>query len=208
MTRSPAKGPTTAVSVPFHIGAISAVRSRVGKRGVSAYIEAAVHRQIERDNLDEIIAAAEAEHGPVTAEEIHPRIDRPAIEWVVSRLTVEPITTDIARRAATLLQQAGRHDHRHAVDAILAATALSTRGPTTILTSDPDDLATLSAVARSRSSRCDVPHDAKIQHSRDPTAAALLVVRTVASRVLTGLAPVPEVDQMATVGRQPVMRYI
>lgn len=58
------------VSVSFHAGTISAVRSRVGKRGVSAYIEAAVQRQIERDNLDEIIAAAEAEHGPVTAEEI------------------------------------------------------------------------------------------------------------------------------------------
>lgn len=66
----PGEGPTTAVSVSFHVGTISAVRSRVGKRGVSAYIEAAVHRQIERDNLDEIIAAAEAEHGPVTADEI------------------------------------------------------------------------------------------------------------------------------------------
>jgi len=29
-----------------------------------------VQRQIERDNLDEIIAAAETEHGPVTPEEI------------------------------------------------------------------------------------------------------------------------------------------
>ena len=66
----PGEGPTTAVSVSMHVGTISAVRSRVGKRGVSAYIEAAVHRQIERDNLDEIIAAAEAEHGPVTPEEI------------------------------------------------------------------------------------------------------------------------------------------
>jgi hypothetical protein len=66
----PGEGPTTVVSVSFHSGTISAVRSRVGKRGVSAYIEAAVQRQIERDNLDEIIAAAEAEHGPVTAEEI------------------------------------------------------------------------------------------------------------------------------------------
>jgi hypothetical protein len=66
----PGEGPTTAVSVSFHVGTISAVRSRAGKRGVSAYIEAAVHRQIERDNLDEIIATAEAEHGPVTAEEI------------------------------------------------------------------------------------------------------------------------------------------
>ena len=66
----PGEGPTTAVSVSFHVGTISAVRSRVGRRGVSAYIEAAVQRQIERDTLDEIIAAAEAEHGPVTAEEI------------------------------------------------------------------------------------------------------------------------------------------
>jgi len=66
----PGEGPTTVVSVSLHMGTISAVRSRVGKRGVSAYIEAAVQRQIERDNLDEIIAAAEAQHGPVTAEEI------------------------------------------------------------------------------------------------------------------------------------------
>lgn len=66
----PGEGPTTAVSVSFHVGTISAVRSRVGNRGVSAYIEAAVHRQIDRDNLDELIAAAEAEHGPITSGEI------------------------------------------------------------------------------------------------------------------------------------------
>ena len=66
----PGEGPTTVVSVSMHSGTISAVRGRVGRRGVSAYIEAAVQRQIERDNLDELIAAAEAEHGAVTAEEI------------------------------------------------------------------------------------------------------------------------------------------
>ena len=54
----------------MHSGTIGAVRGRVGRRGVSAYIEAAVQRQIERDNLDELIAAAEAEHGRVTKEEI------------------------------------------------------------------------------------------------------------------------------------------
>jgi hypothetical protein len=54
----------------MHSGTIGAVRGRVGKRGVSAYIEAAVQRQIERDNLDELIAAAEGDHGPLTAEEI------------------------------------------------------------------------------------------------------------------------------------------
>ena len=66
----PGEGPTTVVSVSFHAGTIGAVRSRAGRRGVSAYIEAAVQRQIERDNLNEIIAAAETQHGPVTAEEI------------------------------------------------------------------------------------------------------------------------------------------
>jgi predicted nucleic acid-binding protein len=76
-------------------------------------------------------------------EVIHPRIDRAAFEWVVSRLIVEPVTTTIARQAAVLLEQAGRHGHRYALDAILAATALSTRGPATILTSDPDDLVAL-----------------------------------------------------------------
>jgi hypothetical protein len=69
----PGEGPTTVVSVSMHSGTIGAVRGRVGRRGVSAYIEAAVQRQIERDNLDELIAAAEAEHGPVTDEEIAAR---------------------------------------------------------------------------------------------------------------------------------------
>jgi hypothetical protein len=66
----PGEGPTTVVSVSMHSGTIGAVRNRAGRRGVSAYIEAAVQRQIERDNLDELIAAAEAEHGPVTSEEV------------------------------------------------------------------------------------------------------------------------------------------
>jgi hypothetical protein len=57
----------------MHSGTIGAVRGRVGRRGVSAYIEAAVQRQIERDNLDELIVAAEAEHGPVADEEIAAR---------------------------------------------------------------------------------------------------------------------------------------
>ena len=107
-------------------------------------------KAVRRDReLTAWLAAARAEDERVITsaatlvEVIHPRIDRPAFEWIVSRLTVEPVTTDIARRAATLLEQAGRHGHRHALDAILAATALTTRGPTTILTSNPDDLATL-----------------------------------------------------------------
>ena len=76
-------------------------------------------------------------------EVIHPRINRSAFEWVISRLSVEPVTADIAKQAGVLLEQAGRHGHKYAIDAMLAATALSARGPTTVLTSDPDDLAML-----------------------------------------------------------------
>lgn len=47
-----------------------AARSRSGPSGLSAYVAAAVARQVERDNLNELIAVAEAEHGPVTDEEI------------------------------------------------------------------------------------------------------------------------------------------
>ncbi|MEV6164182.1 CopG family transcriptional regulator [Streptomyces sp. NPDC052052] len=36
----------------------------------SAYVTAAVARQIERDNISDLIAVAEAEHDPITAAEI------------------------------------------------------------------------------------------------------------------------------------------
>lgn len=47
-----------------------AARARSGPSGLSAYVAAAVARQIERDNLNELINIAEAEHGPVSDEEI------------------------------------------------------------------------------------------------------------------------------------------
>ncbi|MFD3525340.1 hypothetical protein [Streptomyces sp. NPDC058653] len=42
----------------------------MGKRGFSVYVDAAVQRQIERDNLAELIAAHEAEHGVLSDAEI------------------------------------------------------------------------------------------------------------------------------------------
>jgi predicted nucleic acid-binding protein len=74
-------------------------------------------------------------------EVIHPRINRSSFERVITRLSVEPVTTEIAKQAAVLLEQSGRHGHKYAIDAMLAATALSARGPTTVLTSDPEDIA-------------------------------------------------------------------
>lgn len=62
------------ISMPRDIA--EAARARSGPSGLSAYVSAAVARQIERDNLNELIAVAEAEHGQVTEEEIHARRDQ------------------------------------------------------------------------------------------------------------------------------------
>ncbi|WP_352244405.1 PIN domain-containing protein [Microtetraspora sp. NBRC 13810] len=79
-------------------------------------------------------------------EMVHPHVNRPALEWTLSRLTIEPVTEPIARHAATLLSNAGLHGHKYAIDALLSATALAAPGPVTVLTSDPEDLAALCGV--------------------------------------------------------------
>ncbi|MGH3325309.1 MAG: DNA-binding protein [Streptomyces sp.] len=76
-------------------------------------------------------------------EVVHPRIKRPALEWTLSRVVVEPVGEHIARHAAALLAEAGLHGHKYAIDAILSATALAAPGPVTVLTSDPEDLTAL-----------------------------------------------------------------
>jgi predicted nucleic acid-binding protein len=89
------------------------------------------------DDLRVITSAA------TVVEATHPRLRRPALTWVLSRIVVEPVTEAVARHAAELLGGAGMRGHRHAIDAMLCATALASPGPVTILTSDPDDLAAL-----------------------------------------------------------------
>lgn len=76
-------------------------------------------------------------------EVIHPHVDQQAVEWFLARIVVEPLTERMARRAADLLMSAGLHGHRHAIDAMVCATALDSPGPVTVLTSDPRDLQTL-----------------------------------------------------------------
>jgi hypothetical protein len=61
----PGEGPAAKVSVSLRAGNIHAIKERVGARGFSAYVDAAVERQIERDLLEEALQANEAESGPI-----------------------------------------------------------------------------------------------------------------------------------------------
>ncbi|MGP3959201.1 CopG family transcriptional regulator [Nonomuraea sp. 3N208] len=68
--------PTGKYSITMPRDVAEAARARSGPSGLSAYVAAAVARQIERDNLNELIAVAEAEHGPITEEAIQARRDQ------------------------------------------------------------------------------------------------------------------------------------
>jgi predicted nucleic acid-binding protein len=63
-----------------------------------------------------------------------------ALHRVLSRITVVPVTAQIARRAGELLGASGLSSHRCAIDAVAAATALGLERPIVLLTSDPDDM--------------------------------------------------------------------
>lgn len=101
-------------------------------RAVTAWLALA-----QADDLRVVTSAA------TLVEVTHPKVNRAALEWTLSRLVVEPVTEAVARTASALLADAGLHGHKYAVDAMLVATALAAPGPTTVLTSDPDDLMVL-----------------------------------------------------------------
>jgi predicted nucleic acid-binding protein len=63
-----------------------------------------------------------------------------ALHRVLSRITVVPVTAQIARQAGELLGATGLSSHRCAIDAVVAATALGLERPIVLLTSDPDDM--------------------------------------------------------------------
>ncbi|MCW2904416.1 MAG: sle [Streptosporangiaceae bacterium] len=67
--------PTQKYSITLPRDIAEAARARGGPSGLSSYVTAAVARQLERDNLRELIAVAEAEHGPITDEEIQVKRD-------------------------------------------------------------------------------------------------------------------------------------
>lgn len=64
----PGGGPTSRIAVSLTVGTLQAIRGRVGRRGVSAYLERAAQRQIERDNLNDLIAEFDQANGPADPE--------------------------------------------------------------------------------------------------------------------------------------------
>lgn len=94
-------------------------------------------------------ARAESFHVAISAitivEASSPGLRRSRRDFVLSRLHVEPVNRELTLLAAELLHRAGMTGHAHAIDAVVAATALQQVRPTLLYTSDPDDLSALCA---------------------------------------------------------------
>ncbi|MFC5214284.1 type II toxin-antitoxin system VapC family toxin [Streptomyces coerulescens] len=96
--------------------------------------------------LTEWLAAAEAEDVRVITSSVtlvearDPKTNQARFDYAVSRVNIIPPTEAIARHASKLLVAAGLHGHKYAIDAIVAATAMASPSPVTVLTSDPEDL--------------------------------------------------------------------
>ncbi|GAA2476419.1 hypothetical protein GCM10010406_10730 [Streptomyces thermolineatus] len=73
----------------------------------------------------------------------HARVNMPRLQWVLSRVKVEPVTESAAKASVQLLKAAGLHGHKYAIDATVAEVALRQPGPVAVLTSDVDDMARL-----------------------------------------------------------------
>ncbi len=96
--------------------------------------------------LTEWLAAAEAEDIRVITSSVtlvearDPKTNQARFDHAVSRVNIIPPSEPVARHASNLLAAAGLHGHKYALDAIVAATALASPFPVTLLTSDPEDL--------------------------------------------------------------------
>jgi hypothetical protein len=98
-------------------------------RKVTAYV-----REAQDSDFRVVVSAL----SPIEAYDMRSKDDR--FRWHLSRLKIEPVTDEISFHAIDLLRWAGLHGNKHAIDAVVAATALSAARPTVILTSDADDM--------------------------------------------------------------------
>jgi predicted nucleic acid-binding protein len=96
--------------------------------------------------LTEWLTAAEAEDVRVITSSVtlvearDPKTNQARFDYAASRVNIVPPTEAIARHASKLVAAAGLHGHKYALDAIVAAIALTSPTPVTVLTSDPEDL--------------------------------------------------------------------
>ena len=88
-------------------------------------------RKMGFDRVISVATMLEASHG---------RINRARWNFVLSQLRIEPLTIDLAKEAAELLQSTDLHGHKYAIDAMVAVTAMRQAGPVVLLTSDVDDM--------------------------------------------------------------------
>jgi predicted nucleic acid-binding protein len=93
--------------------------------------------QAERDGADLAMSAA------TIIEVAHAGVDSARMSWLLSRIRVEAVTKESARRSAELLKAAGLHGHKYAIDAMVAEVALRLPAPVAVLTSDVDDMVKL-----------------------------------------------------------------
>jgi predicted nucleic acid-binding protein len=97
-------------------------------------------------DLTEWLAAAEEEDSRVVVSSVtlvearDPKTAQARFDYAVSRTIVIHVSEAIARHASKLLAEASLHGHKYAIDAIVAATALASPRPVTVLTSDTEDL--------------------------------------------------------------------
>ncbi|ANW18432.1 PIN domain-containing protein [Streptomyces clavuligerus] len=98
-------------------------------RRMAARIEAS--RQAGVPVLVSVLTIVEAAQG---------KTDLARLNWVLSRLRVEPVSQEDSLTAVALLREAGGlHGHKYAIDALVAALALRAPAPVVVLTSDRDD---------------------------------------------------------------------
>jgi predicted nucleic acid-binding protein len=110
--------------------------------GLSAWVaqdrKVAALLQVFSDMESDLVVSANT-----IIEVSHPGVSISRLNWVLSRVKVEPVTAQTAKASAELLQEAGLHGHQHAIDATVAETALRQPGPVAMLTSDADDMSRL-----------------------------------------------------------------
>lgn len=103
-----------------------------------AYMRGVIKDSYDNDEL--VIVPA-----TTIVEATHAKSNRAALDWLLSRVEVKPVTEKVAVTASRLLIAARLHGHKHALDAILCAIAIqNSTGRPLVYTSDPDDIKLIS----------------------------------------------------------------